>query len=341
MRREADLERWRYLYQITSEIKQLKPWEFLWDMDLIAIELPDHDDPVFCSIMGRGGDCFGIGVYVGVEGLADIMWLSDEQASYIPPQFMMFEQTSLSCYFGNREEIPPEQKKLMKDLELKFRGKGQWIYFESFQKGYYPFMPDADEVELLIETYENLLVVLKDLIDGELHVAFEQGEILLRQYDKQTKQWTNMTAPLPLVHKEFPVIELQDQLLKKRMKNQNMTPNIIEMDLIYLGTKMKDKEFDRPINPLLFVAADATNGMVLSCDLISPNQDEVQEILNFFVNYVMERGRMRKIKLRNPKIAGVLQSVCEYCGIKIEAKCEEMEAIDSFLKTLIQSDDLI
>jgi len=35
MRKEAKLEQWRGLYDIAIKIKELKPWEYLWDLDVI------------------------------------------------------------------------------------------------------------------------------------------------------------------------------------------------------------------------------------------------------------------------------------------------------------------
>jgi hypothetical protein len=37
MRKEASLEQWKVLYEVATRIKELKPWELFWDMDLIGI----------------------------------------------------------------------------------------------------------------------------------------------------------------------------------------------------------------------------------------------------------------------------------------------------------------
>lgn len=56
MRKEALLEQWKQLYEAATRIKELKPWEKLWDMDLIAVRSGAKEDTVFYSILGRGGD---------------------------------------------------------------------------------------------------------------------------------------------------------------------------------------------------------------------------------------------------------------------------------------------
>ena len=62
-RREANLEQWSKLYDVAVGLKVLKPWEYIWDMDLIAIILPEYEEPFFCSVMGKAGECLGIGTY--------------------------------------------------------------------------------------------------------------------------------------------------------------------------------------------------------------------------------------------------------------------------------------
>lgn len=65
MRKEASLEQWKILYEAATRIKELKPWEKFWDMDLIGIRYGADEETVFFSILGHGGDCYGIAVYEG------------------------------------------------------------------------------------------------------------------------------------------------------------------------------------------------------------------------------------------------------------------------------------
>lgn len=69
MREEATLEEWNKLYEIASRIKTLKPWEFLWGMDIFGILTSDICETVFYSVLGRGGSCLGISIYEGYEEL--------------------------------------------------------------------------------------------------------------------------------------------------------------------------------------------------------------------------------------------------------------------------------
>lgn len=81
MRKEATLEQWGALYEAATRIKEKKPWEKFWDMDLIGIRDKEAEDTVFLSILGKGGDCYGIVAYEGYEGLNSFLMLASFRAS--------------------------------------------------------------------------------------------------------------------------------------------------------------------------------------------------------------------------------------------------------------------
>lgn len=149
MRKEATLDQWKELYEVTLNLKALEPWKYLSSADLAAIMLQGAEEPVFMSVMGMLGDCYGVCMYEGMEGYYDFdMVARAGGGDGLPVYYAMMEQSSVVWYCGDREEVPEEQKKVIRELGLKFRGKGQWQYFLSFEKGYAPYTPDAREVSV-------------------------------------------------------------------------------------------------------------------------------------------------------------------------------------------------
>lgn len=49
------------------------------DMDLVGIRYGTEEDTIFFSILGRGGDCYGIAVYKGYAGLNSFLMLVMQQ----------------------------------------------------------------------------------------------------------------------------------------------------------------------------------------------------------------------------------------------------------------------
>lgn len=77
MRAEATIEKWKKLYEVTTRIKELKPWELLWDVDIIGIRVgQDPENTVFYSILGKGGDCYGISIYENYDAFNSFMMMT-------------------------------------------------------------------------------------------------------------------------------------------------------------------------------------------------------------------------------------------------------------------------
>lgn len=110
MRKEASIEQWRQLYEIAGKLKEFKPWEILYDTDLLCIQPGGKEKPVFISIMGKAGYTVGIAMYEGMEGLADFDMIATSEENGLPLDYVMFEQNALCCYWGDREEVPRSQK---------------------------------------------------------------------------------------------------------------------------------------------------------------------------------------------------------------------------------------
>lgn len=127
MRKEATLEQWKPLYEVATRIKERKPWGKLWDLDLIWVRNGEEEDTVFFSILGRGGDCYGIAVYEGYDALNQFMMMSMQNQLNLPVEYVMAEQRNLVCYWGNREELTDQQRKVIKELGYKYCGKNRLI----------------------------------------------------------------------------------------------------------------------------------------------------------------------------------------------------------------------
>lgn len=126
MRKEATIEQWKELYEAATRIKEMKPQHKFWDLDIIGIREGNEEDTTFYSILGHGGDCYGIVVY---EGLNDFMMLTMQEQLNLATDYVMFSQNNLTCYWGNREESTNKQRKNIKEMGYKYRGKNQWLYF--------------------------------------------------------------------------------------------------------------------------------------------------------------------------------------------------------------------
>lgn len=90
------------LYEAASCIKELKPWEKFWDLDLIGIRYGEKEKTVFFSILGRGGNCYGIVVYEGYEGVNSFLMLNMQESLNLSPEYVLI---GFIFRFGAPKEI--------------------------------------------------------------------------------------------------------------------------------------------------------------------------------------------------------------------------------------------
>lgn len=335
MRKEASIELWKELYDLAVQIKQMEPWKDLWDTDLVEIHLPGYEEPVYCSVMGKGGSCYGIGLYEGHSGLCDFDMVSRTSETGLPTTYVMGEQSNLTCYFGDRDEVSSKQKAIIKELGLKFRGKGQWIYFESYKKRYIPYLPDQREVKVLLDTYRVLPTVFKAVRNGDADADWDHGEIISYTYDESKKSWEMTAKKIPDCQKQYPYIQLTDDILKQKLKKQKKNQMEIVLDLNYLFCGVTDKKLDRPGNPQIMLAAEMSSGMLLDMHMMDIDEDEVDAILDFFIPFILEYGRVKTVYTRNPWVIATLSEICEIC--KIDLVAADVELMDEIFDDMRNS----
>ncbi|NMA50125.1 MAG: hypothetical protein GX947_10260 [Tissierellia bacterium] len=333
MRKEATLKQWEKLYDIAIKIKEMKPWEYLFDIDLITIMIPDRET-ICCSIMGSSEEFYGIGTYIGDDSINDFyQLLNTKEMPFI--QTKRFQEDNLTiCNFGNREELTSKELKLIKDLGLKFRGKNNWIYFHSYKRGYAPYILDQEEVLLQIEVFENLYMALRAYIFEDLEVNFDEHYTLLRRYDHEDDLWLNYQSKI-----EIPKIYLKpewtDEIYIANLNRAKRLKETWEMDIAYLNSIVKDKEYDRPIEVRVCVLFDKASKMLINQEMLNPLGDQVQSVFDVLLEAILNLGKPTKIIVRDKYMFYILKDLCERINIKLEIK-EKLPSVDSFVEEFVR-----
>ncbi len=310
----SDLKVWKRVYELSDELNQLKPWEKLWSEDLVCIEL-NPKDIVYVSIMGRNKECIGLTIYEGQEGYADFISVSQNYHDQETMKYVMFEQTSLTWYMGDRSEVPPLQKDIIKQLNLKFRGHNQWPYFISYKARFYPDSFHDIQAKRFIDIVEKLLMVLNKYMNNEIDVIFDEDEMLYMH--KEDNQWVYEAMCLPEPIDKFSPISLTDQNVLNQLKTKKKSRQELCIDLVYLNTFINDSEYERPINALMLIVVEMNSGMLLHTEFLKPNDDVISYILSFAIPYFLDNGIPRALTVRNPSVYAALIEISKLCHIKM------------------------
>lgn len=309
------LEQWKQLYEIADNLKKLAPWEILWSSDLITVLLPNREEPVYCCVMGQGGESFGIGVYPGYKSITGYLRMSDAPADE-PPYISLFQQDCLMCHFGDREEVMPQDRDVMKELGLRFRGRNQWIYFRSMKPGYYPWNIDSCQAGILIEALQNLAMAYLYLRKGEIQVDFASGQTLLRFYSPEKEMWLNTATKLMLPDlTEY--LHMTDELLLARLKKQQKSRMRLEFDLLYLPVPIQEHKDEIPRLPRMAMLADQKSGLPLDQHMAEPGECIEEVVLDMLCDHILKYGRPDSISVRGKDIGRFLEDTCDKIGVTL------------------------
>ena len=70
--KSPSIEEWNDLYAAAVDFKKLKPWNYMWDSDMFGVQNPVTDEIGYCCVMGRSGEHFALGIFLGSEGLEQL-----------------------------------------------------------------------------------------------------------------------------------------------------------------------------------------------------------------------------------------------------------------------------
>ena len=333
MREEATLEQWKLLYETATRIKELKPWEKFWDMDLIGISNGDEDDTVFYSILGRGGECYGIAVYEGFEGLNSFLMLTMQEKLNLSTEYAMFNQKNLTCYWGNREELTDKQRKIIKELGYKYRGKNQWLYFMSFEPGYFPYNMDKEEVLRMSEYMQNLELALKCYYEENEQVDFEHGNMFYVVMEEDKKIFSHGEVPLPFTTFQFGNLLITDEELLSNLSQVPKCNAVLEADVSVLGVSVADKKYERPANPTLSLLGDANTGTIIKFEMLEPEDDAIVMLAEILIGFIFQFGKPKEVRVTNVIVEAGLEQICDVCGIKLR-RVKRLAGLESFKHSL-------
>ena len=330
MRKEASLEQWKSLYEVTTRIKEMKPWEKFWDLDIIGIRRGREEDTAFISILGRGGDCYGIVVYEGYEGLNKFLMLTMQEQMNLSTKYVMYNQSNLTCYWGNRDELSDKQRKIIKDLGYKYRGKNQWLYFISYEPGYFPYNLDESEVLRMTQYIEDLELALKYYDENSVDVSFDEGNMFLLSLNEDKKSWDFDEELLPFTAFQFGSLQIANNELLAELSSVKKNKMILEIDTYPMGVSVADKKFDRPANPTLCLIGDSVSEMMIVCEMTEPDDDPILILADKLIDFIFRCGAPKEIRVSNIIVEAGLEQICDVCGIKLR-RVKRMAGLENFV----------
>jgi hypothetical protein len=318
---------WGRLLASAIRIKQMAPWEWMNEADVFGVQDPETRDIGFISVMGALGQHTAVGVYLGAAAFAK--FLSLQQA---PPDILdeypelLLEIPQLQASFEDREELEDWERQLLRNLNLKFRGRKAWPRFQSFRPGFMPWRLEPEEIKFLTLALEQLEQVAPRLQENRSFLWGEElGTLLIRAFharEEKTGEWEDRyeriaippVAPVPLTW------DSRHIKILKRTASQGDT---IELDLFMFPGRI-GKKGQRPEVGYVLLALHAQSEMVFGAEILGVTES-IEQMLGRIPGWILSRLadnglRPKEIHVQSARLFAVLQPAFKELGTKIVHK---------------------
>ncbi|MFC7395195.1 plasmid pRiA4b ORF-3 family protein [Scopulibacillus cellulosilyticus] len=316
---EQEGDNWSELFNNVDQYKKLKPWEWMSSDQIIVVGLPDSRELTYCSVLGEAGEEFGLAIYLGNDGLKSIFKTLEGAEDY---HDLVMNQRSILISFSDRDELSPDDYKLIKRQGLSFRGKKQWPLFRSFKPGYYPWLIDGEEADIINIVLRQVIEVVQRTknnpkLVNESH--FDQWFARLPIQKSGKVEWKEeLITPKFYEDEEIGTVKLfESEFAVRQMKNKYKKLNIpIEFSSFYGPEPVQENKGERPYYPSFVVAAEQKQGMIIFHDIIAHDQ-YAQQLQASFLKMIENLEHIpREVWLDNEKDAVILQPIFKLLSIK-------------------------
>jgi hypothetical protein len=264
-------EEWRGLYEAAVRVKGLAPWEWMTEADVFGVQNPETDELGFVSVMGMLGEHLAMSLYLGPEGLYEF-WAFEGMGHLLDPEGLL-ELPQLQASFEDRGELHDKDRKVIKELGLKFRGRNAWPMFRSYGPGLYPWFVEAPEARFLTYALDQLTDVAPRFRETPSLLEPPGGEsrLLVRvpREEDGALVWEDRVMDVPPPEPRTIEIEMDPRVVED-LERLPRGGNLIEIDFFRMPAAVREKKA-RPYFPYMLLMVEAGSGAPLGMDLLKPD----------------------------------------------------------------------
>ena len=310
------LDEFRRLYDAALAFKQEAPWAWMTEDQIFGVRNPETGEIGYASVMGQRGEYLALALYQGSEGL-DGFWCMERGGEPGNPTFLL-EVPQLQASFGDREELHEQDRQVLKDLGLKFRGRQAWPLFRSYVPGYVPWFVTPAEARYLTVGLEQSLDVIRRLAENPaLLDPLRRGVYLVRT--RTAEGWTDeWLIPPPAPARTWPTVDEKRLAALRKLPRQ---PYILEVDLFAMPGYIQERTDARPYLAYNLLVVEARSGFILGTEVLAPKPTldiMWKETPAKFLNLLARLKTVpHQIMVRRERIRGLLEPIATGLGIEM------------------------
>jgi len=318
---EPSLNEWKNLYDAAIAFMKIAPWEWMKETDIFGVQNPKTGEVGYCCIMGELGEVLAIAVYLGTEGLDGYLKIRHGEVQPGDPD-SLFIQNCLMLSFENRKFMQEDDRAIINELGLKFRGRNAWPLFRRYEPGFFPWFLNKDEVFYMTHALQQATdVCLRVKKDRKLLRAPKKKQYLIRTIEARNDiflwkdEWRTTACPEKKAEAfDIPVDEVRIQRLKKTAKP---APVIWEIDFFYAPAPVLEGE--RPFFPYAIMITDHDTSFILDMYLAESRLYQA-EFLDKFLHCIHHASVIpMEILIRKEEVMKLLQPSASRLNIKMSS----------------------
>ncbi len=257
---------WEELYRQSVEFRNVKPWRYVQEQDIFAVEDPVTGQPGFCHITGSGGMHRALSIYRGTAGLHFIMNLLRNQEK-IEPESILLNCDKLEASFEDRGTLDEKDLDIIKKLNLQFRGRLNWPMFRDYRPGYLPWFVDEEGAKFLNHALRMAYLVSMNVYAGGDTVPspMETGRFTLfrlEEIEGETKLKGEI-ADIPSSESNKTCVKIDELRLARLARKITSHSGIWEVGGVFSQVAITDKTRNRPYFPAILLWVDNSSEKVV------------------------------------------------------------------------------
>lgn len=359
MKNQIDDQSWKQLYDQAILVKKAKPWLWMNQGQIFAIEDPGTKINYYCSFNSMN-TFDSLQIFIGEEGINRHLCSGvdpEVEATYSArgqvtlDGFMApFDEYSYQCNFCNLIDVEKFEQQRIKRLGYSFRGAKQWVVFQACAPGEIPRdLQRPEEVALLtlilgqanvIASAEQSKKLVEDILDDTLPIK----DFFIWRYDQAHSQWGYDFLSMMDVIEKVPVFEYPNQLFVRKVRKLKYNKKIYEMLRIYIPKAIKEGE--DIYFPVMFMLMDLEIGVIAWDHLDRMYDSKLGERLidNLATFFIHQGSKPAEIISADMVVQELISNFCADTKIRNELLEETMvgnDLVNDFLEFHFKMDESV
>lgn len=315
----------RRLIRYAYEIYDLKPWEHKNKIGIILIQLNNRKTPYYVVFLEDS-----IVVLPNVAALIGLFM--NAQYENMPSIQRLRYQQHLLCTFVHPSEVDDVMMELFTSSEAQVREEILPM-FESTMPSLLPDVLVKKEIDVLVDVYVQALSAIKEIFEAD-HINFDE-QMHGWNFSYEENKWVLSTLDLPSSQLDIEPLVL-DLESKEIINNATVIEDEWEVDIAYTSIMLEAQENHRQHAIRLGMIAHHEAPYIYAQALIKEDNHPHLQLLESLVNVIKERGKPKKIYVRDQIMIEVMTSLLESVNIDIE-ESEVLNTIDQFVDEVAES----